>query len=118
MGPILSVSIFLSIHIFVTVVFPSSLNMTWTLYYYTPSAAAAGIFVGLFGVFTVHHFYQILRTRTWFMIPFLIGGIRKSSTRTVLPKFRVAHLFQLKLLVMSVVCSPRFRRPITALDHM
>ncbi|CRG83388.1 Protein RTA1 [Talaromyces islandicus] len=48
--------------------------MEWILYYYTPSTAAAVIFVVLFGLSTVYHFYQLLRTRTWFMIPFLIGG--------------------------------------------
>ncbi|KAI2941423.1 hypothetical protein CBS147321_5862 [Aspergillus niger] len=49
--------------------------MAFTLYYYTPSAAAAGIFVVLFGINTVLHFLQLVRTRTWFMIPFFIGGI-------------------------------------------
>ncbi|GKZ55759.1 hypothetical protein AnigIFM56816_006507 [Aspergillus niger] len=49
--------------------------MAFTLYYYTPSAAAAGIFVVLFGISTVLHFLQLVRTRTWFMIPFFIGGI-------------------------------------------
>ncbi|KAL4745217.1 hypothetical protein BDW72DRAFT_211653 [Aspergillus terricola var. indicus] len=48
--------------------------MEFTFYYYTPSAAAGGIFAGLFGVCTVLHLYQLLRTRTWFMIPFAIGG--------------------------------------------
>ncbi|KAL2819066.1 RTA1 like protein-domain-containing protein [Aspergillus cavernicola] len=49
--------------------------MEFTFYYYSPSAAAAGIFVGLFGVCTLLHIYQLIRTRTWFMIPFAIGGI-------------------------------------------
>ncbi|KAJ5636656.1 RTA1-domain-containing protein [Penicillium longicatenatum] len=49
--------------------------MNFTFYYYTPSAAAAAIFVVLFGLSTLLHFYQLVRTRTWFMIPFLIGGI-------------------------------------------
>ncbi|OKL58477.1 hypothetical protein UA08_06352 [Talaromyces atroroseus] len=49
--------------------------MEWVLYYYTPSTAAAVIFVVLFGLSTVYHFYQLLSTKTWFMIPFLIGGI-------------------------------------------
>ncbi|GFN19561.1 RTA1 domain-containing protein [Aspergillus tubingensis] len=49
--------------------------MEFILYYYTPSAAAAGIFVVLFGISTVLHFLQLVRTRTWFMIPFFIGGI-------------------------------------------
>ncbi|KAJ5776604.1 uncharacterized protein N7511_001615 [Penicillium nucicola] len=52
--------------------------MQWTLYYYTPSAPAAGIFVGLMGVSTLLHFYQLLRTRTWFMIPFVIGTIMET----------------------------------------
>ncbi|KAJ5991592.1 hypothetical protein N7522_011799 [Penicillium canescens] len=49
--------------------------MTWTFYYYTPSSPGAGIFVGLLGMSTLLHFYQLVRTRSWFMIPFLIGGI-------------------------------------------
>ncbi|KAJ5740529.1 RTA1-domain-containing protein [Penicillium malachiteum] len=47
----------------------------FVLYYYTPSAAAAAIFIVLFGLSTLLHFYQLVRTRTWFMIPFVIGGI-------------------------------------------
>ncbi|KAE8152070.1 RTA1 like protein-domain-containing protein [Aspergillus avenaceus] len=49
--------------------------MEFTFYYYTPSGAAGGIFVVLFGLSTLLHFYQLIRTRTWFMIPFAIGGI-------------------------------------------
>ncbi|KAJ5550323.1 hypothetical protein N7461_005021 [Penicillium sp. DV-2018c] len=48
--------------------------MAWTFYYYTPSGPAAGIFVVLLGSSTILHFYQLLRTRTWFMLPFFIGG--------------------------------------------
>ncbi|KAJ6007400.1 hypothetical protein N7540_011376 [Penicillium herquei] len=48
---------------------------TWVFYYYDPSTAAAAIFIVLFGLSSVMHFYQLLRTRTWFMIPFLVGGI-------------------------------------------
>ncbi|KAJ5713851.1 RTA1-domain-containing protein [Penicillium malachiteum] len=47
----------------------------FVLYYYTPSAAAAAIFIVLFGLSSLLHFWQLIRTRTWFMIPFLIGGI-------------------------------------------
>ncbi|KAJ5691084.1 RTA1-domain-containing protein [Penicillium malachiteum] len=47
----------------------------FVLYYYTPSAAAAAIFIVLFGLSTLLHFYQLVRTRTWFMIPFVIGGV-------------------------------------------
>lgn len=52
---------------------------SFTFYYYKPSGPAAGIFVVLFGLSTLLHFYQLIRTRTWFMIPFFIGGIRKAS---------------------------------------
>ncbi|KAH8433947.1 RTA1 domain-containing protein [Aspergillus melleus] len=47
----------------------------FTFYYYKPSGPAAGIFLVLFGLSTLLHFYQLIRTRTWFMIPFFIGGI-------------------------------------------
>ncbi|OJJ43481.1 hypothetical protein ASPZODRAFT_136359 [Penicilliopsis zonata CBS 506.65] len=49
--------------------------VAWVLYYYNPSSAAAGIFLVLFGLGALLHFYQLVRTRTWFMIPFLIGAI-------------------------------------------
>ncbi|KAF7591053.1 hypothetical protein BBP40_002013 [Aspergillus hancockii] len=49
--------------------------MEFTFYYYTPNGAAGGIFVALFALSTLLHLYQLIRTRTWFMIPFAIGGI-------------------------------------------
>lgn len=47
----------------------------FVFYYYEPSMAAAVIFVLLFGVSTIWHGVQMFMTRTWFMIPFLIGGL-------------------------------------------
>ncbi|OAP63850.1 hypothetical protein AYL99_03077 [Fonsecaea erecta] len=44
------------------------------LYRYDPSLAAAVIFVTLFALASFLHTYQLLRTRTWFMIPFCVGG--------------------------------------------
>lgn len=44
-------------------------------YYYEPSMAAAVVFTVLFGVATLVHTYQMVRSRTWFMLPFVIGGI-------------------------------------------
>lgn len=49
--------------------------MEFVFYYYTPSTVAAVIFTVLFGLSSLLHFYQLVRTRTWFMIPFLIGAI-------------------------------------------
>lgn len=43
-------------------------------YRYDPSLAAAAIFVALFLLVTGLHLYQLLRTRTWYFIPFVIGG--------------------------------------------
>lgn len=47
------------------------------LYQYEPSVAAAALFIGLFGVTTTLHAYQMMRTRTWFFIPFVLGGLCK-----------------------------------------
>jgi hypothetical protein len=55
--------------------------MEFIFYYYTPSTAAAVIFTVLFGLSSILHFYQLVRTRTWFMIPFFIGAICKSRSR-------------------------------------
>lgn len=44
------------------------------LYRYDPSLAAAIIFILAFTLTTALHGYQLLRTRTWFFIPFFIGG--------------------------------------------
>ena len=48
--------------------------MANSYYEYAPSSTAAIIFVSLFGIVTILHLYQLLRTRTWVLIPFLIGG--------------------------------------------
>lgn len=46
-------------------------------YSYVPSMAAAIIFVILFGASTGWHMWQMIKTKTWFLIPFLIGGFCK-----------------------------------------
>ena len=43
-------------------------------YRYDPSMAAAIIFAILFFSTTMVHLYQFVRTRTWIMIPLLVGG--------------------------------------------
>ncbi|KAH0295431.1 RTA1-domain-containing protein, partial [Aureobasidium melanogenum] len=45
------------------------------LYAYTPSAAAAGTFMGIFGVATVAHIFYLPKLRQCFFIPMIIGGI-------------------------------------------
>ncbi|TKA26840.1 hypothetical protein B0A50_04286 [Salinomyces thailandicus] len=44
-------------------------------YHYVPSIAAAIVFAILFGASTAMHTYQMFKTKTWFLVPFLIGGI-------------------------------------------
>lgn len=55
-------------------------------YYYSPSMAAAVIFIILFGVATALHTVQMFRTKTWFLVPFVIGGICKSNPAISEPK--------------------------------
>lgn len=47
-------------------------------YRYHPSLAAAVIFMLLFFSTTIFHIYQTGRKRSWFLIPFIIGGIFES----------------------------------------
>ncbi|KAE8440858.1 hypothetical protein EG329_006375 [Mollisiaceae sp. DMI_Dod_QoI] len=49
-------------------------DSTYEAYRYYPSLAAAVIFIVLFLCTTSFHLYQLLRTRTWYFIPFVIGG--------------------------------------------
>lgn len=46
----------------------------WKAYEYYPSMAAAVIFILLFIVVNLLHTYHLIRTRTWFFIPLVIGG--------------------------------------------
>ena len=48
------------------------------LYRYSPSLAAAILLNILFFLASFLHLYQLLRTRTWFFIPFAIGGFFES----------------------------------------
>ncbi|CAH0025181.1 unnamed protein product [Clonostachys rhizophaga] len=52
----------------------SSDEISFELYRYGPSLAAAMTFIARFLLVTIVHAYQMLRTRTWFIIPFVIGG--------------------------------------------
>ncbi|KAF5007218.1 hypothetical protein FDECE_6452 [Fusarium decemcellulare] len=45
----------------------------FVLYHYHPSLVAAIIFIVLFGLSAALHIFQLLRSRTWYFIPFIIG---------------------------------------------
>lgn len=47
----------------------------FVLYRYTPSLPVASITTVVFGLLTAAHIYRMFRTRSWFCIPFIIGGI-------------------------------------------
>lgn len=47
---------------------------SWEAYHYDPSIVAAIIFCALFFAVTFLHLYQLVRTRTWVFIPFVVGG--------------------------------------------
>ncbi|KAJ6005439.1 hypothetical protein N7451_003383 [Penicillium sp. IBT 35674x] len=49
--------------------------MTYNLYNYDPSPSAAVAFAVFFGLSAAFHIWQVLRNRSWFFIPFVIGGI-------------------------------------------
>jgi len=44
-------------------------------YHYNPSQVAAAIAFILFLLATVYHSWKMIKTRTWFWLPFVIGGI-------------------------------------------
>ncbi|KAI9741720.1 MAG: hypothetical protein M1834_000105 [Cirrosporium novae-zelandiae] len=46
----------------------------YVLYHYNPSLVAAVIFIALFNLASVAHTIQLIRRRTWYFIPFVIGG--------------------------------------------
>lgn len=57
---------------------------SWSLYRYLPNEPAAILFVVLFGLATIFHFWKLFRTKTWFFIAFCIGGICKMYHQTSL----------------------------------
>jgi hypothetical protein len=54
-----------------------STTTKYILYHYNPSFVAAVIFIALFALSSLLHLFQLIRKRTWYFIPFLIGGFCK-----------------------------------------
>lgn len=57
--------------------YPRDDAVTFVFYRYDPSLVGAIIFASLFGGSTCLILYQMVRTKTWYFIPFFIGGICK-----------------------------------------
>ncbi|KAJ8117509.1 hypothetical protein OPT61_g1309 [Boeremia exigua] len=47
----------------------------YVLYRYYPSQVAAIIFVVLFALTTIFHVFQLIKRRTWYFIPLVVGGL-------------------------------------------
>jgi len=56
----------------------------WTEY--TPSLIAAIIVVITFAILTIIHLFKLIRTRTWFCVPLVIGGLCKCFLPMPRPK--------------------------------
>lgn len=50
-------------------------NPVYKLYRYTPNIVAAVIFLVVFAATTLYHIYQMIRARSWYFTPLVIGGI-------------------------------------------
>ncbi|KAM0123675.1 hypothetical protein ACHAO1_011242 [Botrytis cinerea] len=78
-------------------------------YHYDPSIVGAIIFIILFITTTSLHCYQLFWTRTWFMIPFIVGGlfqcigyIGRAISHTQTPDWTlVPYLIQTLLLLVA-----------------
>lgn len=51
----------------------------FALYRYTPSLPAAVTAAVIFGILTIGHFWRMFWSRTWFCLPFAIGGVCELS---------------------------------------
>ncbi|ETI26437.1 hypothetical protein G647_03214 [Cladophialophora carrionii CBS 160.54] len=56
----------------------STPDSDFRLYRYDPSLGPAILFIALFFAASSLHLYQLIRTRTWFFIPFVVGGFFES----------------------------------------
>ncbi|KAI9928007.1 hypothetical protein ASPWEDRAFT_42173 [Aspergillus wentii DTO 134E9] len=80
---------------------------SFQLYRYDPSTAAAVLFVILFIVASGLHTYQLIRTRTWYFIPFVIGGylewigyIGRAMSGTQSPNYELGPYIQQTMLLL------------------
>lgn len=49
----------------------------WKLWAYTPSLAGGVVAAAAFACLTFFHLYRLIGSRTWFCIPFVVGGFCK-----------------------------------------
>ncbi|KAF2182924.1 RTA1-domain-containing protein [Zopfia rhizophila CBS 207.26] len=82
----------------------------FSLYHYEPSFPAAVVFVALFGGSTLFHLVQIFSKKTWFFVPFFVGGCfeisgfvgRAISARETYPNYSLMpYIIQSVLLLLG-----------------
>jgi hypothetical protein len=49
----------------------------WVPYRYVPSMVAAVMFVVVFALTTILHTFQLVKKRTWYFVPLVVGGLCK-----------------------------------------
>jgi hypothetical protein len=52
----------------------------YVLYRYIPSTVAAIVFVVVFGLTTLAHVFQLIKKKTWYFTPLVVGGLCKSRS--------------------------------------
>lgn len=62
----------------------SGADSDFQLYRYTPSIAAAIIFITSFALTTLYHGYQLIKSRSWYLVAFAVGGLCKCFTASFL----------------------------------
>lgn len=72
--------------------------------HYKPSIAAAIIFVVLFSASTLSHTWQVWRRRTWYWIPFTIGGYCKLFLSSPALDFLHARLTSATVQIVGYAC--------------
>jgi len=55
----------------------STSDGSYQLYQYDPSLPAAIVAIVLFAIVTFYHVWLIIRHRSWYFIPFIVGGFCK-----------------------------------------
>lgn len=53
----------------------SNARRTYELYKYNPSIVGAVIFIIVFACLTAAHGFRMIKTRTWYCAPIIIGGL-------------------------------------------
>ena len=59
---------------------PPPVREKYIFYHYDPTVVGAGIFAAIFFLSAAIHLAQIVRKRTWYFIPLLVGAVRKFQT--------------------------------------